>query len=243
MNLVRKDLVISLLWVVICGTFYFGITSTSRADDVYTIIVKKQETKQKGRWSLTEWLETRDRMRLMDLWLALHSPSPYEFYIGGNYQINQASPGGQSNAWEGHLAAFASIFGLEGRYESNPISGQINRWHGIFNLRIFGFHDQGTNITLQGGLRSTDHGGISYRNALAGVSINIYLARYFGIEGLYRYYFSSTPNSSGVSFSGERYQAGVFIDFKMVRIYGDYLYSPETLMTTNGGIIGTKVYF
>ncbi|MEK6580021.1 MAG: hypothetical protein AABZ55_12400, partial [Bdellovibrionota bacterium] len=46
------------------------------ADEVYTFVVKKQEEKQKSRWSLSEWLDTRDRMRMMDLWLALHTPTP-----------------------------------------------------------------------------------------------------------------------------------------------------------------------
>src|SRR2546430_2360434 len=57
----------------------------SRADDIYTIVVKKQEEKAKTRWNISDWLETRDKMRLMDLWLAIHSPAPYEFFLSGAY--------------------------------------------------------------------------------------------------------------------------------------------------------------
>jgi hypothetical protein len=209
------------------------------ADDVYTIVIKKQESKQKTRWSLSDWLETRDRMRLQDLWLALHSPSPYEFYVGGNYQSQQVSPGSQTNAWETFFGAYASIFGLEGRYESSF----QKRWFGSFLLRVFGFHDQGTNLTLQGGVRSSDAGTFSYRNPFAGATMTLYLSRYFGLEGLYRYYFSSTPDPSGISYSGRRYEGGAFIDFKFVRIYGKYFSDSETAVNWTGFTLGTKVYF
>jgi hypothetical protein len=211
---------------------------TGRADDVYTVVVKKQEIKQKNRWSLADWLETRDRMRLQDIWLAMHSPSPYEFYLGGNYQYSQTPALGNSNTWEAFFAAYATIFGLEFRYES----GIERRVFGIFNLRIFGFHDQSTNITLQGGVRETQNTAFSFRNAFAGASITLYLARYFGIDGLYRYYIPSTPGVSG-QVSGYRYQGGAFIDFRLIRVYGNYFYDEETHMTSSGATIGTKIYF
>jgi len=115
--------------------------------------------------------------------------------------------------------------------------------HGIFNLRVFGYHDQSTNITFQVGLRNVDNGASSYRNALGGVRLSIYFARVFGIGGLYRYYFSSTSTSSGVSDSGHRFQGGAFLEFKFLRIYGDYFGEQETVSNSNGVILGTRFYF
>jgi hypothetical protein len=224
-----------LIW----GLLMVTAPQLCRADDIYTIIVKKQETKEKNRWSLSDWLETRDRMRLQDLWLALHSPSPYEFYVGGNYQSNQISNANSTMVWEAFAAAYASIFGLEARYESNF----EKRTFGIFDLRIFGFHDQATNITLQGGVRSSDTGTYSYRNALVGVSVTLYLARHFGVDGLYRYYLPAAPNPSEVSISGYRYQGGAFLDFQFLRIYGNYLNDVETTVSWSGFTLGTKIYF
>jgi hypothetical protein len=228
-------------WLV-CGVllvFQMGACSNASADDVYTVVVKKQEVKAKSRWTLSEWLETRDRMKLMDLWLALHSPSPYEFNLGGNYQLLDQSAASQNNTWEVFAGAFASIFGLEGRYEA----GSLKRWFGIFNLRIFGYHDQGTNITLQGGVRGSESGSATYRNALAGVSLTIYLSRFFGVDGLFRYYFPSTPDGSGIIYSGNRYQGGAFIDFKFLRVYGNYFIEGDGVLSMRGATLGTKIYF
>src|SRR5690606_29986462 len=144
------------------------------------IIVKKQEEKVQSRWTLASWLETRDRMRLMDLWFALHAPSPYEFFIAGDYQITNTAPG----SLRGRLAGYVSIFGLEAQFEDTLL-----RQHYIFHLRVFGYHAQSTNITLGGGVRRENDGG-PYANAFAEVDTTIYIAKYFGIEGLYRNYYA-----------------------------------------------------
>lgn len=210
------------------------------ADDIYTIVIKKQEDKDRYRWTLSDWLYTRDTMRIQDLWLALHSPSPYEFFLGGNYQFDHLTPGGTLNPWELHFGAFVSIFGLEAHYESTV----DNQWSGIFDLRVFGYHDQSTNITLQVGLRDRSNGSYSIDNIFTGARFTIYLARAFGVEMLYRHFFTnSTPTSTGVGISSDRFQGGVFLDYKFLRIYGDYFTEYDANSTLNGIIVGPKIYF
>lgn len=229
---------ITFLFIFMMGSY---LMPDAYADEAYTFIVKKQEVKDKYRGWLFDWFETRDRMRMQDLWLALHSPSPYEFYLGGNYQINQTSAGQTFNGWETYFAAFTSIFGLEARYET----GLQQRLSGIFDLRIFGYYDQATNVTLQVGIRNDIQGGdTALRNALAGFSMTLYFARKFGIEGLYRHFFPSTPTASGVTVMADRYQVGAFLDFRFLRLYGDYFSEGATTgITTSGTILGTKLYF
>src|SRR6185295_348306 len=107
------------LVLLLAGLLAIGLGANAQADEIYTFVVKKQEQKAKTRWSLSDWLETRDKMRLMDLWLALHSPSPYEFYLGGAYQMAETKPGGRYNAYDLFFAAYASIFGIEVQRQAN----------------------------------------------------------------------------------------------------------------------------
>jgi hypothetical protein len=234
--------------LLVIALFVWG-WSPVRADEIYTFVVKKQEEKAKNRWSLSDWLETRDKMRLMDLWLAIHSPSPYEFFLSGSYVIPSAS--GAPKGADLAFAAFATIFGLETRYTTQvgtPASD--GRFEGLFDLRIFGFHDQSTNITFQTGLKRDSQGAESYRNALIGGRMDIYLARYFGIGGLYHHYFDSTPVSAGI-FGGNRYEGQAFIDFQFLRVFGTYFSESTTLTnaaassssTNNGVNLGIKLYF
>lgn len=217
----------------------FFLTQPAQADDVYTFVIKKQEIKEKSRWSLSEWLDTRDRMRIQDLWLAVHSPSPYEYYIGANYKFNQAISSGPFQAQEVYIGAFSSILGLEVRYEY----GLNSRLFGLVNFRIFGRHDQATNITLQTGIVHTITTLDSFRNFAGGASLTFYVTRYFGIQALYRHYFPSSNNVTGINFGGSLAEGGGFIDFKFVRLHLDYISDTSTVLALNGIMLGTKIYF
>ena len=46
----------------------------ARADtQVTTYVIKTQEDRQQTRWSITEWLRIKERMKMMDVWLAMFS--------------------------------------------------------------------------------------------------------------------------------------------------------------------------
>ena len=217
------------------------LMSTVQADDFYTVTVKKQEQKEKSRWSLADWIDTRDRMRMMDLWLSLHSPTPFEFFVAGEYGFVTRNPGSPFNHLNLSAAAYAQMFGLQFEYEAAP----RNRWLASFRLRLFGLHVQATNLTAEVGVRSQiDSAGQGYRNGFLGGSMTLYIARFFGIDGLYRYYIASTPSSTGEIAGGYRLQGGAFIDFKFFRPYGYYFFE-YTLNNTyqNGFHLGAKLFF
>lgn len=212
---------------------------SANADEVYTFVVKKQEEKKNTRWSLQDWIETRDKMRLMDLWLALHTPAPYEFYLGGDYRFND-TVGTRTSNMDLHAAAYATAFGLSADWTPSD-----KRWTALFNLRVFGFHVQGTHIILKAGIRS--EGNADVRGASAGADFNLYLARFFGLSGSYLRDFESTPGPQGAT-SGHTFEAGPFIDFSFVRIQGSWFRrtsqlgaSPEAVST--GGTLGARLFF
>lgn len=213
--------------------------STAHADEVYTFIVKKQEKKDQNRWSLANWIEQRDRMRLMDLWLHIHSPSPYEFYFSGDYQISTTR---NSTPLSFDAAAYASIFGLHFQYTLNPIARVLS----LFELRIFGVHSQGTNITLHGGVGIREFGGGRVRQAVAGGSLTFYLARWLGLDGMYQHFFQSTRSVQGTT-QGSRWEAGAFLEFSALRLFGNYFQEKENpslleASTRKGIRVGMKFF-
>jgi len=212
-------------------------------EKIYVFMIQKAEAKKKTRWTLKDWLATKDRMRLMDLWLAFNSPSPFEFFIGGEYQA--ASKGGHKNGWRGQAAAYASIVGLEGEYES-----RFTRLLGTFNFRIFGFHYQSTNLTFRIGLKSEERPQ-TYRNMVIGGNFTLYFMKFFGVEFLFHYFHDSFSGPSGNSLSGIRYESSVFIDFSFFRVYGTYIGEDESIKTSSATTksfrstfsIGSKLFF
>lgn len=240
----RHLLVIISCLICMEGAFF---EAAVRADDVYTFVVKKQQEKPKYSAWLSDWLETRDHMRLMDMWLALHSPSPYEFFVGGGYVNVTSIPGGTTAGTEFHVGAFNRIFGLELHRDSSVET----RYTGIFDLRFFGFYDQSTNITAQIGIRDVDLGLARTRNPLLGLKMDIYIARALGIHGLYRHFYESTPNASGLTLTGERWEAGGFLEFAILRVYANYIAEPESQLNSPGSKdvsrtgfeAGARIYF
>lgn len=219
---------------------------------------QKAERKAESRWTLQGWLEQRDRNRMMDLWLAMNSPSPYEFFLSGSYQdyLSKDSSSTLENRYQSVMStagAYSGVIGLEGFYENNT-SEKFSQSGGSLNLRIVGNAVQGTHLILFYGYRSlnlTDTTLSSTINqSFAGGDLNMYFTRYFGISGNYKYYIPAENNTFG-EVSAQRTEAGVFIDFSLLRIFGSWYNEkleikpsqiPKSIDRT-GIMTGLKIFF
>jgi len=217
--------------------------SSSYGSGGWSFVGRKAEVKRQARWTLDEWLATRDRMRWSDMWLALNSPSPYEFFVIGAANLAKNDINSREFQFKYGFGAYASIFGIEFDHEDLIGSGYNARLH----VRIFGTNVQNTNLTLHVGLRQRDEGA-GYRQTYAGASTTLYWNRFFGIFGQYRYYFGSTPGAPGGDVRGPRYEGGPFLDFGPFRIFGNYVYERESgqggySAVGKGWMLGGQLFF
>lgn len=198
--------------------------ATASSPAAYNGVMKKQDDKARGRWSLQDWIQLKEKMRWQDLWLAFHSPSLFEFFLGGAFLQSSVTATPGYYGWNVFGAAYVSIFGLEAQYESLD----AQRAQGILHFRIFGMHAQATNWEFQFGLRHEDRGATAgnFRSIFVGTSLTFYFMKFFGIEGLYRHYFGLTPDAAGAIVSSDRVEGGAFLEFSLVRIFMDYVYEP-----------------
>ena len=210
-------------------------TALAELEGTYEVAVKKQQQKKNSRWSLAEWMAMKERNRLMDLWLAQNSHSSlYEFFLetqGINYgQYESSTPSNitNRNAYGGTLAAYAGVAGLRGGYEGDTESRTT--WHGSFNIRLLGRALQDTHLNLEYGLRGTTIAPPStqptaqpenFQNQFGAVSLNLYLTKAFGVEGAYRKILPA-ENDRKRTLQGESSQAGIFIDFGLLRVFGSW---------------------
>ncbi len=219
---------------------------------------QKADRKEASRWTLQEFLRQSERNRMMDLWLSMHMPSPYEFYLGGAYQDyvnldNAANTQSRYSSAMGTAGAYATIVGLEGFYENN-IPENYSQSGGSFNLRVMGNGVQATHLSFNYGYRSLkmNESSLNYviNQTFAGADLNLYLTRYFGISGAYRYYQPVEIETLG-KISGDRTEGGVFIDFSFLRVFGSW-YSEKLITHPNqsersidrtGIMSGIKIFF
>ncbi len=204
----------------------------------------KAQKKEVSRWSLQEWLAQKDRNRLMDQWLMMNSPSPYEFYLTGSMNSHKTTYEPASVAetshqsYSGALGAYATVMGLEGSYENNT-EEKYTDLTGSVNIRVLGNAVQGTHLILRYGLRTRSGSigsgtsgsgssggtgpatGADYRiaNQFAGADLNLYLTRFFGLHGVYHHYLPADESTLG-TVTGSRSEVGAFIDFSAIRVFG-----------------------
>jgi hypothetical protein len=191
---------------------------------------EKAQKKTSSRWTLQEWLEQKERNRLMDLWLAMYAPSPYEFFFGASYinYTRKYEPAtvqtADDRSYSGRIGAYATLIGVEAHYENNSPE-EFNDLSGSLNLRILGNAYQGTHLILRYGLRTRDGQwqGNRFRigNQFVGADLNLYLTKFFGIQGAYHNYIPVDEANLG-SVGGSRAEGGAFLDFAAVRIFGNW---------------------
>lgn len=214
--------------------------------------------REQGRWSLSEWLEMKNRNKMMDSWLSTNAPSPFELMFGGShnsYNLENSNTGAKSSAisYAAQLAAYAQFVGINAEYENNNEEG-YNDLNGLLNIRLLGDSIQNTSFTIHYGQRtrtySDNNGRLS--QSLGQVSLQVYLTKYFGIDGFYRTYVPTTHPSLG-DVSGEQSEAGLFIDFKALRIFGSWYNerqkqkipaaTDDTITNRTGIKSGIKIFF
>lgn len=217
---------------------------------------QKVEKKSTQRWTLQEWLSQKERNRWMDQWLALHTPTPYEFSLELqtlNYTIVSLDSLPQHRTVSGMFTAYATLVGLSFQNTNNASEGFIDNT-GYFHLRLLGTADQGSHFTISVGqqTRTYNNSTASPRSQLLGqLDLTLYLNHHFGLQGLYRYYNPIKADATYGDLSDAYKSLTVFIDFAAVRVFGSAFNEQETSVlggqTTQrqiqGASGGIRVYF
>ena len=187
---------------------------------------------------------------MMDMWLSMNTPSPYEFVIGANLQSYESN--GQSyKAYNGEVSAYARFIGLTLEHTNNT-EEHYGDTTGIFNLRLFGETVQGSHLTVHYGLRTRIASGGQYRlnQPFPAATLQIYIMKYFGIQGNYRSFTPVTESFYGDT-SGDELTYGAFLEFGLMRLFGDIyqerqnstLGGVETNFKREGTRVGLRFYF
>ncbi len=220
---------------------------------------KQRESK---RWTLQEWLDTKDRNRMMDMWLSMNSSSPFEVMVSAAYKsylrkIDLPLTFDQFPSVDGSLTAHAQLVGITIEHENNT-QENLNDISGMLNLRLFGESIQSTYLALHVGQRTRTYTNFlphhDFKNLFGQVSLQLYLMKYFGIDGFHRIYSSSRNIAANEELSGTLSEAGFFIDFKALRIFGAAYRDEQLIRSTltpyaetttmrSGTRAGVKIFF
>lgn len=221
--------------VLLCIISFSSLTYAQNANRWGSGIdfTKRAAEREKNRWSLSDWMDIQNRNKVMDMWLTLNSPSPFEFSAGAsylNYNSKNNEPGNieeNFNTFKGEASAYARLVGLTAEY-SNVTEEGYTDFSGMFNLRIFGNSIQNTSLTLHYGMNKLENDNLKLERSFGQGTLQVYLTHHFGLEGKYRQYLPKKSEPFG-EFSGEMIEAGAFIDFNFLRVYGSWVSDKTTI--------------
>ena len=251
-----KTIILSTLILLLLPTQYAAAQSSGSSRP--WLLSPSAAARESKRFTLQEWLENKDRRALMDMWLSINTPTPYEFVLGGamqSYKQDTTSNGVTNTqdrrAYYGEVSAYAKFMGLSLEHVNNNEEG-LNDVTGLFNLRLFGETVQGSHLTLHYGLRTRTATDGSYRlnQPFPAVTLQLYIMKYFGIQGHYRSYSPITESFYGDT-SANEISYGAFIEYGILRIFGDVYIEQQnsnlngvtTEIKRDGARAGIKFYF
>ncbi|MCK6598250.1 MAG: hypothetical protein L6Q37_07785 [Bdellovibrionaceae bacterium] len=201
--------------------------------------LEKAQKRAASRWTLSEWLAQKEKSKLMDMWLAMNSPSPYEFMLGAannNYEkIATETPLQKQTIYSFQSLAYAKNFGIGIEYDNKTPENSYDL-SGLLNLRLLGNSIQNTSLQIHLGQRTrkitTDTQSFLIRNTLGQISLQIYLTPYFGVNSFYRAYQPYEDQTLG-KVTGKLVSYSIFIDFKILRVFGEWYSDTQTVDSTS----------
>ncbi len=222
---------------------FLGLSQPALSYDFNRSVREKQAAKEAKRWSLSEWLKQKSKVKLMDAWLGYNLPSPYEFFLSVDTSsveqeviTNSVTSSQTFRNYRGALGAYVTMVGLYGEYETSD--EELEQWKALFKVRMLGTSDQSTNLTLHYGLMNQDFNDDPTQFQVGGASMNIYFIKAFALTGQYDHILKG-ESESGIKQDGYRYEAGAFIEYGALRLYGSWY--EERLDVDNAGVLSERV--
>jgi len=209
------------------------------------LLSNKSEAEAVHRFSLAEWLDTKNRNNAMDMWMGYNTnpDETFEFKLSLNQsqddvktQVGNGNPmsSGMFKSYEGEFSAYAKNVGLTAGYHDNNEEDFIDTT-GMFNFRLFGKSMQTSYLTLHYGLRTRlGNGFTSYRlnQQFPAATLQLYVVDNFGLYSHYRKYLKSNEAVFGDT-EGSDLQYGAFIEYGRLRIFGNMFEENQNSVLNN----------
>lgn len=241
--------------LIILSILLVSTPSFSLEEGVYTIIVKKQAEKKASRWSLADWLVTKNKISLMDQWLALHSSSTwFEFIFEyGEGALDETTDGttvhNQFRTSKSSIAMYVKFLGVE--YNNFSYTSLAQQSDFRLNLLLIGSSVQSTHMKMFYGKRKYEHTLYSdYDQSFYGAGMNLYLTDFLGFNFQYTSFAKQDSADKNYSLTASRTEYGVFIELWLLRFYLEHYKESSEFSSSStidkvdeGYITGMKLYF
>lgn len=214
--------------VVMIVLLVIGMGSIASAEDIFISIIKKQEQKKSSRWTLSGWLEQKERNRLMDQWLAANTNETFHefaFSLGNtayDTKIDDVDQNNQKKYNDFEVYYFYEWLGLNYKMKQQATDDSINDIQ--LKVRILGSSQQSTHINLNFGQSKLKNSTAEYKFMSYGIDFDFYILDWIGLSSNYTVYPIEEVGGQELELRSSRY--GLFIESGVIRLFGN-IYSEK----------------
>lgn len=200
---------------------------------------KRLFEKESSRWTISDWLAQKSKVRFADLWLLQNTKeSPWEIELEARYfdfdqqsRVQSLTTETEDSRWSYSAALFFSRLGLKvGHGDERKQSKTMVE----MNVRLLGLSQQSTRVNVGYGFQRRDFETSNERcdQQFARLDTNIYISHFLGLEADYAYYFKNESslqrdlNSSVASY-------GLFLEMGVFRLFAHYLLENDEIVSEN----------
>lgn len=217
--------------ILFLATLLIYISSFAQLPKYITDMYPKQKYVKESRWTIADWFETKQKIDLMDQWLAMNrSANIFELKLSAGLGKHDDTNTASLSDLEGddlkqyQVSAFLTIFGLEAALQELADGSELKR--AFFKVRLLGTSEQSSNIIIKYGQQQwLDMGlGEDLKNTVWGGQLTLYLFDFFGLTASYESIMDETTGAIGLK--GARSEYGGFLELGFVRLLGTWFTEP-----------------
>lgn len=250
-------------FILFIFTFVFSSQEAKAEGDTFivNIFANRPEQRKQSRWTLSDWMKTKERISMMDMWLAHHGGKTMlpELALSGFYTFSKQKlidANGNTSTIDNVNYYFANMdfyflplkladFGiyLNAKAIANAWSGINDSVYNAGTLfRIFGTNIQNSSIVIKFGYNYSeikiDQFGMS-KNFFAGFNVGadmqLYIIDFLGLRtGINYLPKNNSKNDNRISLSNISYNVKLFLEYKVLKFEGGYYKECNTVYLDNG---------
>jgi len=196
---------------------------------------KKGSTKVAAQWTLQDWLNDENQSSLVNSVLTLDRNTDW-YEVNVRARAGQTRRAGRANEEQRQLDldAYLLIFNLHGEWEQT--SSRRDATAAAVGARLVGTSTRTTNVVARYGWqrqRDLDVSARTFARRFVEGQAQLYVSRWFGLEGGYRHY---EPKDA-------RIEAGTFVEWQPLRVSIDYQREDVGGILREVYIGGVKAFF
>lgn len=190
------------------------------------------KARSSDRWTIANWFETKNQVRLMDQWLSRNKKNKniMDIDLSLSYltddlktkNFDSTTSVTTTEYYGSNFSFYLYFIGIEADYYEDTEESENRHYSGSAHIRLLGSSNQTTRISLFYGKGFIEDTTTAWHPTFYGAKATVYITDFLGIEGTYQKYIEEDTNLDYIG-NGDKKDFTVFIDIYFLRLFAKWV--------------------